>query len=92
MFEVNREYPQKDTHDYPLPSFFKYNKRLSAFSGRALFFLKNYSHGVVPTTANLPYLKPFYYLALSGFNLFGFYTNRCYLPMTFYLYALLLNE
>jgi hypothetical protein len=24
--------------------------------------------------------------------LFGFYTNRCYLPMTFYLYALLLNE
>ena len=46
----------------------------------------------MPTTANLPDLKPFVYLALSGFNLFGFYTNICNLPMTFYLYALLLNE
>ena len=33
MFESNCSYPQKDTHDYPLPSFFKYNKCLSAFSG-----------------------------------------------------------
>mgnify|MGYP006976607065 CR=1 FL=1 len=38
MSEDNLVYPKKNKTDYPLSSFLKYNKCLSAFSGRALFF------------------------------------------------------
>ena len=47
--------------------FLEYKQMPFRYIRKGIIFLKNYFHGVVPTTANLPYLKPFYLLGFEWF-------------------------